>query len=105
MTSEQDGDRQGSSGAGKESVDALIGRRVKNRREALGLNLRAFGAAMHLSVDEILEIESGKRRAGATLLSAFGFALDVPISYFFSGYESDGKTEAAQNKNSKRRET
>ena len=90
MTSRQFGDPPGSRGGSQESVDASVGRRVKNRREELGLDMRAVATELCLSIDEILEIESGRRRAGAAVLSAFSSALNVPISYFFTDYEPDG---------------
>ena len=102
MTTRQVGDPPGSRNEPQESIDASVGRRVKNRREELGLDLSAVAAEMCFSIDDILEIESGRRRAGAAALSAFSSALKVPITYFFTDYEPDGLEGAARSKGANR---
>ena len=98
MTSRQAGDPPGSRGGPQDSIDASVGRRLKNRREELGLDMRAVAAETCLSIDEVVEIESGRQRAGAAVLSAFSSALKVPISYFFTDYEPDGLEGTARGK-------
>jgi len=65
------------------TVDGLIGRRVKQAREAKGMSAEALAHEMDLSVEDLYRYESGQVRIDAETLCQFSKSLDKPISYFF----------------------
>jgi len=64
-------------------VDVHVGKRLKIRRKALGMNQSALGDTVGLTFQQIQKYEKGANRIGASRLFEFSEILDVPISYFF----------------------
>lgn len=67
-------------------VDLYIGTRVKLRRTLIGLSQQALGDALGITFQQIQKYERGANRIGAGRLRLIAGALDVPLTYFFDGY-------------------
>ena len=68
---------------GPHPVDRHVGRRVCEKRLALGYNQSDLGRALGLTFQQIQKYEKGTNRVGAGRLSAIANALGVPVTYFF----------------------
>jgi transcriptional regulator with XRE-family HTH domain len=66
-------------------IDIYIGQRVKLRRDMLGITQKQLAAACGVSFQQIQKYESGETRMAAGRLYQLGLALDVPVSFLFSG--------------------
>lgn len=64
-------------------IDHEIGRRIKARRQQLGLNQQSVADEIGVSYQQVQKYENGADRVGASRLFAIARALSVPISYFF----------------------
>jgi len=76
-------------------VDAHVGRRVRQRREALGLSQGRLGRHLGLTFSQVQKYEKGTNRIGAGRLYFLAEVLDVPVQYFFEGLEGIELTDAA----------
>jgi transcriptional regulator with XRE-family HTH domain len=63
----------------------LLGSRIRQARERLGLSQEDFAALASRDQGAISEYENGKRRISATDLPTFAEILNVPLLYFFEG--------------------
>lgn len=64
-------------------IDHHVGRRVRQRRAAMGLCLDVLAQALALTPLQAEQIESGYRHLNVTKLYTLSRLLDVPVSYFF----------------------
>ena len=80
----------------KEGVDIVIGRRLRARRRLLGLSQQALGSACGVTFQQIHKYESAVCRLSANMLWKLAGALDVEMTYFFSGIprEDEGRRGA-----------
>jgi transcriptional regulator with XRE-family HTH domain len=69
-------------------VDARVGRRLTTIRLLRGCELNILAEHLSLSVEELLAIEVGTRRAGANLLNVAARFFNVPVGYFFDFKEN-----------------
>ena len=76
-------------------VDVYVGKRLRLRRTILGLSQQALGKEAGITFQQIQKYERGTNRVGASRLHRFSNVLDVPVNFFFDGYE--GKTENSEN--------
>lgn len=78
------------------AIDAYVGRRVKQRREQLGLSQERLADFLGISFQQVQKYERGFNRVGASRLFQLSEALTVPTAYFFEGLEpaSNGVAEA-----------
>ena len=67
------------------NVELLIGRRLRARRRLLGISQQALGAACGVTFQQIHKYEAAVCRMSAVTLWNLANALDVEISYFFTG--------------------
>lgn len=65
------------------SIDVLVGTRVRLRRTTLGMSQRALAGAVGVTFQQIQKYEAGTNRIGASRLQAVAQALNVPMAYFF----------------------
>ncbi len=73
--------------------DKHVGRRIRERRIALGLRQTALAARLGISVHQLHNYETGTNRIGAGRLYGCAQLLDVRPEYFFEGLEgSDSRT-------------
>ena len=66
-------------------VDAHVGARVRERREALGISQGNIARQLGLTFSQVQKYEKGANRIGAGRLFMLSQALGVPIQYFFDG--------------------
>jgi len=67
------------------SVDVLVGRRLRARRRLLGYSQQALGDACGVTFQQIHKYEAAVCKMSVLMLWKLANALDVEISYFFSG--------------------
>ncbi|QTC93299.1 helix-turn-helix transcriptional regulator [Brevundimonas goettingensis] len=87
----------GDSATNPHPVDRLVGRRVAEKRVALGYNQGDLGRALGLTFQQIQKYEKGTNRISASKLWMISQFFGVDISYFFEGLPRDsaeGETEA-----------
>lgn len=73
-------DRKPATGA---SVDALVGRRLREKREAEGLSTAAFAADLGVTEEELAAIEDGSIGLPARHLLRAAHLLGVQVDWFF----------------------
>ncbi|MFT5006653.1 MAG: transcriptional regulator with XRE-family HTH domain [Paracoccaceae bacterium] len=78
----------------KHPVDVHVGKRVRHRRWMVGMTQQQLGEAVGIKFQQIQKYETGMNRVSASRLWDIAHAMDVSISFFFEGLESDG-TETA----------
>ncbi|MFI4950578.1 MAG: helix-turn-helix domain-containing protein [Caulobacterales bacterium] len=66
-------------------VDVVVGRRLKARRRLLGLSQKRLGNSCGVTFQQIQKYECAVTKLSANMLWKLACALDVEISYFFSG--------------------
>ena len=69
------------------SVDEYVGLKLKIKRSALGITQNELGDMVGITFQQIQKYEKGANRIGAGRLYELATILNVPISYFFDGYE------------------
>ena len=74
-------------------VDAHVGRRLRQRREHLGISQSKIGQRLGLTFSQVQKYENGSNRIGAGRLYLMARILGVPVSYF---YEGIGPRQGAQ---------
>ena len=75
----------------KHPVDVHVGKRIRHRRWMVGMTQQQLGEAVGIKFQQIQKYETGMNRVSASRLWDIADALDVPVSFFFEGYE-EGKT-------------
>ncbi len=68
-------------------VDGHVGRRVRERRIALGLSQEKLGNAIGISFQQVQKYEIGINRVAASRLWDVAKALRVDVGYFFEGIQ------------------
>jgi transcriptional regulator with XRE-family HTH domain len=74
-------------------VDVYVGGRVRFRRALVGMSQDKLGEALGLTFQQVQKYEKGVNRIGASRVFEIARILDVPIQFFFEGF--DGQREAA----------
>ena len=72
----------------KHPVDVHVGKRVRHRRWMLGVTQQQLGEKVGIKFQQIQKYETGMNRISASRLWDIAAALDVPVSFFFEGYET-----------------
>lgn len=72
----------------KHPVDVHVGKRVRHRRWMLGVTQQQLGESVGIKFQQIQKYETGMNRISASRLWDIAEALDVPVSFFFEGYET-----------------
>lgn len=70
---------------GPAEVDLHVGRRIRQRRAALGITQQTLAAALGLTFQQVQKYERGSNRVSASKLYLIAETLNAPISYFFEG--------------------
>ena len=73
----------------KHPVDVHVGKRVRHRRWMVGMTQQQLGDIVGIKFQQIQKYETGMNRISASRLWDIAQALDVSISFFFEGFESD----------------
>jgi len=69
------------------AIDALVGRRVRERRLALGLTVQEVAAVLGVPYQQLHKYETGANRLSAGRLYQLAGALGVEVGHFFGGDE------------------
>jgi len=80
----------------KHPVDAHVGQRIRHRRWMLGMTQQQLGDAVGIKFQQIQKYETGMNRVSASRLWDIARVLDVAISFFFDGLDSEYDVEEAQ---------
>jgi transcriptional regulator with XRE-family HTH domain len=78
-------------------VDAHVGRRMRERREALQFSQGSLARKLGLTFSQVQKYEKGANRIGAGRLYIIAGILDVPVQYFFEGLEKTTPVPAKVN--------
>ena len=73
------------------ALDALVGKRARERRRALGLTMQEVAAALGVPYQQLHKYETGANRLSAGRLYQLAGALGVEVGHFFGG---DGEVAA-----------
>jgi transcriptional regulator with XRE-family HTH domain len=71
-------------------IDVQIGRRIRERREALGISRDTLAAALGLSAEQLRRLEAGIATVFASRLYWLSVALVMPAGVFFDGKRAGG---------------
>jgi len=70
-------------------IDTEVGKRIRYRRWKLGMTQTELGHRIGVKFTQIQKYETGANRISASRLWETSKALSVPISFFFSGAETE----------------
>jgi len=79
----------------KHPVDVHVGKRIRHRRWMVGMTQQQLAEAVGIKFQQIQKYETGMNRVSASRLWDIGETMDVPVSFFFEGYE-EGEIEHAR---------
>lgn len=68
-----------------DEIDAHVGNRLRERRNALGLSQGQVAERLGLTFQQVQKYEKGQNRIGAGRLYRIATILAVPVGYFFDG--------------------
>jgi transcriptional regulator with XRE-family HTH domain len=74
-------------------ADAELGKRIRLRRVEQNISQTELGAKLGVSFQQVQKYEKGVNRVGASRLQQIAIALDVPLTFFYSG---DGKAREVE---------
>ena len=77
-------------------VDVHVGKRIRHRRWLVGMTQQQLAEQVGIKFQQIQKYETGANRVSASRLWDIADALEVPVSFFFEGIESEAEQEAAQ---------
>lgn len=75
---------------GPHPVDVHVGRRVHEKRLALGFNQSELGRALGLTFQQVQKYEKGTNRISASKLFDIARFFKVDIGYFYEGLDGRG---------------
>lgn len=76
----------------KHPVDVHVGKKVRYRRWMVGMTQQQLAEAVGIKFQQIQKYETGMNRVSASRLWDIADALDVPVHFFFEGFE-EGQVE------------
>lgn len=68
-------------------VDVHVGKRIRHRRWLVGKTQQQLAEHVGIKFQQIQKYETGANRVSASRLWDIADALDVPVSFFFEGFE------------------
>jgi len=77
------------------AVDVHVGRRIAEKRLALGYNQSDLGRALNLTFQQIQKYEKGTNRVSASKLWLISQFFKVDLAYFFDGLSGNGSNTGA----------
>lgn len=72
-----------------DSVDVMMGRRLRARRRLLGYSQQQLGEACGVTFQQIHKYEAAVSRLSAVMLWKLAQALEVEVGYFFAPLTDD----------------
>jgi len=76
-------------------VDVHVGKRIRHRRWMMGLTQQQLGGRVGIKFQQIQKYETGANRVSASRLWQIADALDIPVTFFFEGLESEPTRDTA----------
>lgn len=70
-------------------VDVHVGKRVRHRRWLVGMTQQQLAEQVGIKFQQIQKYETGANRVSASRLWDIADALEVPVSFFFEGLDTD----------------
>jgi transcriptional regulator with XRE-family HTH domain len=80
-----------------DEVDAHVGRRLRQRRIALGISQEQLGTELGLTFQQIQKYEKGQNRISAGRLYKIAQILSVSVEHFFEGLAGFGAADSRRN--------
>src|SRR5687768_8930159 len=77
-----------------DSIDVHVGSRVRLRRSILGLSQENLAEGLGLTFQQVQKYERGVNRVSASRLYHLGQILDVPVNFFFEGFNEKSPAKA-----------
>ena len=77
-------------------IDAIVGQRLRLRREALGISQGRLGRHLGLTFSQVQKYEKGSNRIGAGRLYQIAMYLGVTPAYFFDAVDAEASVKAGQ---------
>ena len=77
--------------AKQESIDAHVGKRLRQRRIELGMSQQKLSGVTGVSYQQIQKYERGTNRVGASMLWLLSDVLNVEPAYFYEGLTRRGR--------------
>lgn len=74
-------------------VDVHVGQRIRQRRWLVGMTQQQLAERVGIKFQQIQKYETGANRVSASRLWDIADALEVPVSFFFEGLQSDTKAD------------
>ena len=71
------------------AVDVHVGKRIRHRRWMNGTTQQQLADAVGIKFQQIQKYETGMNRVSASRLWDIAHALDVPVNFFFEGFDQD----------------
>lgn len=71
------------------AVDVHVGKRIRHRRWMNGTTQQQLADAVGIKFQQIQKYETGVNRVSASRLWDIAHALDVPVTFFFEGFDQD----------------
>ena len=71
------------------AVDVHVGKRIRHRRWMNGTTQQQLADAVGIKFQQIQKYETGMNRVSASRLWDIAHALDVPVTFFFEGFDHD----------------
>ena len=86
---------RGTATSSPHAVDVHVGRRIAEKRLALGYNQSDLGRALNLTFQQIQKYEKGTNRVSASKLWLISRFFKVDLAYFFDGLSGNGSNTGA----------
>ncbi len=67
-------------------VDIHVGKRLRMRRNVLGMSQEELGRSVGITFQQIQKYERGVNRVGSSRLYEFSQVLKVPVAFFFENF-------------------
>jgi transcriptional regulator with XRE-family HTH domain len=74
----------------KHPVDVHVGKRIRHRRWMNGTTQQQLAESVGIKFQQIQKYETGMNRVSASRLWDIAGVLDVPVSFFFEGLDTEG---------------
>jgi transcriptional regulator with XRE-family HTH domain len=71
------------------AVDVHVGKRIRHRRWMNGTTQQQLADAVGIKFQQIQKYETGMNRVSASRLWDIAHALDVPVTFFFEGFDQN----------------
>lgn len=75
-------------------VDVHVGSRVKMRRSLMDLSQGELAKMLGITFQQVQKYERGSNRVSASRLYHLGQILDVPVGFFFEGFNTKNPSQA-----------